>query len=52
MRILFVAVLLSSCATTYTGNEYYYTEGTTSWTCREPAPYEGGNCKPEGEWEE
>lgn len=49
VAVLFVIV---SCVSTgkYTGSEYYYTVDGVNWSCREPKPYKGGNCKPFNDW--
>lgn len=46
------ALALSACSTIgrYTGDEFYYAENGVHWSCREPKPYRGGNCRPEAAW--
>lgn len=45
-------LLLSGCQTLgiYTGDEYFYLDKGTPMSCREPAPYRGGNCKSILDW--
>lgn len=50
---LTLAALAAGCVTfgRYTGDEYYYTKDDgVLWSCREPKPYAGGNCRPESDW--
>lgn len=50
--LLMLAALMAGCATAgrYTGDEYYFTQDGVNWSCREPAPFKGGNCKPVSQW--
>lgn len=53
VRFVFAAgLILASCATTgrYTGNTFYYSDAGAVWSCREPEPWRGGNCRPDGQW--
>lgn len=52
--ILPLAIVMVSCQTigVYTGDEFYYTENGKFYSCREPAPYKGGNCRLEIDWED
>lgn len=50
---LTLAALAAGCGTAgrYTGDEYYYTGADgVLWSCREPAPWQGGNCRVESQW--
>lgn len=49
---LLCALALSACVSgRYTSNEHYYTAPDgVRWSCREPAAYRGGNCRPEADW--
>lgn len=50
----FLVVVLTSCVTgvRYTGDEFYYTREGVEYSCREPKPYLGGNCKGITDWED
>lgn len=51
--LLSLAFFLAACTSIgrYTGDEYYYTGADgTRYSCREPKPYPGGNCKRELDW--
>lgn len=49
---LAAALLMAGCAHVYTGDEYYYDRDGQHYSCREPAPYLGGNCRLLEEWPE
>lgn len=55
MTALALTLCLVACAggsgKFYTGQEYYFQVNGINWSCREPAAYKGGNCKPESEWD-
>jgi hypothetical protein len=50
--IVIAALALSACVSMgrYTGDEYYFTKDSQRYSCREPQPYPGGNCKLESQW--
>ena len=54
MRYLLIIAIVSltACGTNkYKGPEFYYTDTQgVKMSCREPKPYEGGNCQPRDEW--
>lgn len=57
MRMLLIIGMsfsLVSCAGTlgrYSGDEFYYSGADgVRYSCREPKPYPGGNCKRESDW--
>lgn len=52
LAALLAALALAACVSTgcYTGDEFYYSQAGVDWSCRAPAPYEGGNCRPEASW--
>jgi hypothetical protein len=50
---LTAAVLTAGCTVagrSYTGDEFYYTQDGINYTCREPKPYRGGNCRRADQW--
>lgn len=50
LAIALCLAVLAACAGRYTGDESYYTEKGVAWSCREPAPFKGGNCRIESSW--
>ena len=54
LALVALALLISitGCAgLRYTGSEFYYTTPDgVHWSCREPKPFKGGNCRPEALW--